>query len=127
MSRKPKADRAPQDAAPAEGAAPPAEAPAPQVKRPGPAFEVRYGRIKAVVWRNESAEHGTWFSVTVSRLYKDEKSGTFKTASSFGRDDLLVAAKALEEAWYWVMAQGHAPANNGNNGSATSAGEDIPF
>lgn len=141
MARKRAATTTPADAeAPdqvaveAQGAAPTeAAATAPAVKKSGPAHEIRFGRIKAVIWKNNSADHGPWYSVTVGRVYKDEKSGTFKTAGSFGRDDLLVAAKALEEAWFWVNAQGNSanaqtqqqPANG--NATASTSDEPIPF
>ena len=35
-----------------------------------PAHEIRYGGIKAVIWRNQTS-NGTMFNVTFARLYKD--------------------------------------------------------
>jgi site-specific DNA-methyltransferase (adenine-specific) len=55
-----------------------------------PVHEIGYGHIKAAIWRNQT-EHGVRHNVTLTRLYrKDEQ---WKTSDSFGRDDLLVAAK----------------------------------
>ncbi|MFO0796122.1 MAG: hypothetical protein U0804_01530 [Gemmataceae bacterium] len=68
--------------------------------------EVRFGRVKAAVWATET-EHGVRFNVTVSRLYKDQDQ-RWKSTDRFGRDDLLVLAKALDRAHSWVseMAKG---------------------
>jgi hypothetical protein len=60
-----------------------------------PVSEVRIGHIKAAIWKNET-ENGTFFNVTLSRLYKDGDS--WKSSDSFGRDDLLLAAKVLSAA-----------------------------
>jgi len=60
-----------------------------------PAVEVRFGNIRAAVWRNE-AEAGPWYNVTFERSYRD---GTeYKSSQSFGRDDLLTLAKVADEA-----------------------------
>lgn len=58
-----------------------------------PAFEIRLGRIKAVVWENET-EKGTRHNVQVSRLYKE--GDEWKSSSSFGRDDLPLVAKVCD-------------------------------
>ena len=63
--------------------------------KPGPVAEIRIGRIKAVIWANEG-DGVTWHTVQVSRLYRDGE--TWKTSYSFGRDDLLTAAKVLDQA-----------------------------
>ena len=57
-----------------------------------PVHEVRLGRIKAAIWENQT-ENGTRHNVTFSRLYKD--ADAWKDSDSFGRDDLLVLAKAV--------------------------------
>ncbi len=43
--------------------------------------------------KNES-NSGTYFNVTISRLYKDSEN--WKRSKSFGRDDLLLAAKVFD-------------------------------
>jgi len=60
-----------------------------------PVSEVRIGHIKAAIWKNET-EGGTFFNVTLTRLYRDGDS--WKSSDSFGRDDLLLAAKVLSAA-----------------------------
>jgi hypothetical protein len=89
------ARRKPPDAPAAEGTTSP-----PGDRKP-PAHEVRIGRVRCTVWENQHETQGTWFSVTFSRSYKDS-SGTWKSAHSFGRDDLLVLAEASRLAFFWV-------------------------
>jgi hypothetical protein len=60
-----------------------------------PVHEVRLGKIKAAVWAND-AQHGTWYNVTVSRLYRDGED--WKSTESFGRDDIPVLIKVLDRA-----------------------------
>jgi len=67
-----------------------------------PAHEIRLGRIKATIWANDTA-NGTRHNVTVSRIYKDGED--WKQSDSFGRDDLPVAAKALDMAHTWIFEQ----------------------
>lgn len=68
-----------------------------------PAHEIRYGGVKAVIWRNATAT-GQMFNVTTARLYKDE-ANNWQDSSSFGLDDLLVLAEALRAAFLWIHAQ----------------------
>lgn len=71
--------------------------------RKPPAYECRMGRIRAVVWKNDGKD-GAWYSVSVTRSYKDGEQN-WKQATSFGRDDLLVVAEAVRTCWLWIMAQ----------------------
>jgi len=68
-----------------------------------PAHEIRFGTIKATIWANETKENGTRYSVTPSRIYK--VGDNWKQTDSFGRDDLLTTAKALELAHAWIFTQ----------------------
>jgi hypothetical protein len=71
-----------------------------------PVHTVRFGTIKAAVWRNEvDAGNASrpMYNVTVARSYKD--GDDWKDASSFGVDDLLVLAKALDAAHTWIHLQ----------------------
>ena len=67
-------------------AAPTAKAP----ERRGPALEVRMGRVRLAAWRNVTTEGQEWYSFVPSRTYKE--GDTWKSAGSFGADDLLVLA-----------------------------------
>ncbi len=68
-----------------------------------PANEIRFGNIKAAVWRNET-EGGVRFSVTFTRIYRD--ADIWRTTDSFGRDDLLIVAKIADQAHTWICSQG---------------------
>ena len=60
---------------------------------PKPISEVRIGRVKATIWRNGTDEQPR-HNVTFSRLYKDDDQ--WKSAQSFGRNDLLALAKVAD-------------------------------
>jgi hypothetical protein len=68
-----------------------------------PVHDVKIGRVKASIWANQTKQ-GTRYSVTIGRLFKPED-GPWKTSPSLDRDDLLAAAKALDSAHSWVIAQ----------------------
>ena len=67
-----------------------------------PVHEVRLGRIKAAIWKNDVQE-GVTFNVTFSRLYKD--GDDWKDSSSFSRDDLLLLGKVADLAHTWIYEQ----------------------
>jgi hypothetical protein len=68
-----------------------------------PVHTIRYGTIRAAIWRN-MVDNGnssrSMYSVTFNRSYKG--GDTWKDSHSFGRDDLLVLAKAADEAHTWI-------------------------
>jgi len=68
-----------------------------------PIHEVRLGSIKAAIWKNQT-ESGTRFNVTLARLYKDGEN--WKSTDSFGRDDLLLLGKVLDQAHTWIFENG---------------------
>jgi hypothetical protein len=71
-----------------------------------PVHVVRFGTVKAAVWRN-MVDMGNasrpMYNVTVSRSYKDGEE--WKDSSSFGPEDLLPLAKALDEAHTFIYEQ----------------------
>jgi len=67
-----------------------------------PVHTVRFGALKAAVWLNETSV-GPIHNVTVSRSYKD--GDAWKDSGSFGYDDLLPLAKALNAAHSWINEQ----------------------
>ena len=67
-----------------------------------PVQVVRYGGIKAAIWRNDTS-NGHMYNVTVARTYKD--GDEWKESGSFGADDLLTLAKALNEAHTIIFAE----------------------
>ena len=67
-----------------------------------PLKRIRFGMVHASVWQNE-ANGKTFYSVTLERAYKE--GDETKYSNSFGRSDLLDAAKALDQAHTWINDQ----------------------
>ncbi len=65
-----------------------------------PVHTIRFGAVKAAVWENQT-QHGPMFNVTVTRSYRDDD-GDWQESSSFGESDLLLLAKALDQAHSWI-------------------------
>ena len=59
-----------------------------------PVDEVRIGRVKATIWRNETEDDRPRYNVVFARLYKD--GDTWLSTPSFGRNDLLLLAKLAD-------------------------------
>ena len=76
-----------------------------------PVHELRMGRIKAAIWENET-QNGTRHNVTVSRLYRDDDG--WKDSTSFGRDDLPLVCKVLDQAHDWIFEQPVESTSNGD-------------
>jgi hypothetical protein len=79
-----------------------------------PAQTIRYGRLKATIWRQES-DKGPWYSVVLARTYRDQ-SGNWQSSGSFGRDDLLLLAKLADQAHSWICRQMAKDAATESNG-----------
>jgi hypothetical protein len=94
-----------------------------QEPRPKPVHEIRLGRIKAAIWRNDT-ETGVRHNVTVSRLYKD--GDAWKRSDSFGREDLPLVAKVADLAHTWIFQQGQTDGPPEGPG-AQPGGDEIPF
>lgn len=69
-----------------------------------PVYKVRLGRITASVWANEGSK-GRFHNVTLVRSYKD--GDEWKESTSFGRDDLLLVGKAVDQCHTWIYEQPH--------------------
>ena len=69
-----------------------------------PIHEIRLGRIKAAIWQNQS-EHGTRFSVAITRIYRKED--RWQSTTSFGRDDLPLVAKVADMTHTWLFENGN--------------------
>jgi hypothetical protein len=72
-----------------------------------PVHTIRYGAVRVAIWRN-MVDHGNasrpMYSATFSRSYKDDQN-QWQESSSFGLDDLLLVAKAADEAHTWIARQ----------------------
>lgn len=76
-------------------------------ERQKPVHEIRLGLVRASIWENKS-EYGVRHNVTLERLYSvklDENRRTWKSTSSFGRDDLLLGAKVFDLAHTWIHSK----------------------
>ena len=69
-----------------------------------PIHSIRFGYIKVNIWFNQT-KSGDRHNVTVTRLYRD--GDLWRESQHFGRDDLLLLAKALDQAHTWIMQQGN--------------------
>lgn len=73
-------------------------------KQNKPVKECRLGRVKAVVWANES-DNGTRFSVQLRRIFKRDGSEEWEQTDSFNRDDLPLVAKVADQAHSFIFEQ----------------------
>ena len=99
-----------------------------EARKQRPAGEIRYGRLRATIWKQES-DKGPWYSVVLTRSYQDAQ-GDWHTSSSFGRDDLLLLAKLCDQAHSWIHRQtvkDAKPTNGPEEDEAQDAPTDIPF
>lgn len=84
-----------------------------------PIHEIRLGYIKAAIWANET-ESGIRYNVKVARLFMD--GDTWKTADSFGRDDLPLLAKVVDLAHTWIFVESQDGITSEPNGSGKRNG-----
>ncbi len=67
-----------------------------------PVHEVRLGKVKAAIWKNET-DNGVRFGVTFTRIYKTDNG--LENSMSFGRDELPLAGKVADMAHTWIYQQ----------------------
>ncbi|MCI0535532.1 MAG: hypothetical protein L0Z50_09900 [Verrucomicrobiales bacterium] len=67
-----------------------------------PVHEVRLGRIKAAIWKNQ-ADQSVRYNATFTRIYLQE--GAWRSTDNFGRDDLLLLANVADQAHSWICEQ----------------------
>jgi hypothetical protein len=60
------------------------------------------GGLSLAIWKHES-DKGPWFSVTLTRSYKQGEE--WKESNSYGFDDLLNLAKMLDQAHTWITEE----------------------
>ena len=66
-----------------------------------PVHTVRIGGVKVAIWKN-STQNGPMYNCTLVRSYKNQQ-GEWAESQSLSRDDLLVAAKALDLAHTFIV------------------------
>ncbi|WP_146601494.1 hypothetical protein [Novipirellula aureliae] len=79
-----------------------------------PVKVIRMGYIKASVWRN-STKAGIRHAVTICRIFKNGDS--WQESTRFGRDDLLLVAKAVELSHHWIYFHSKEEGEGGNDES----------
>ncbi len=67
-----------------------------------PAHKLRSGAIEVAIWA-KTGEKGAFYSVTMSRSYKQGEE--WKKADSFSGDDVIVLSKLLDMASTWILSQ----------------------
>jgi hypothetical protein len=67
-----------------------------------PFKELRSGGIKCVIWQNDGGQYGPVYSTVIVRVYRDEQEN-WRETTSLNRDDLLLAAKLLDQAHTHIM------------------------
>lgn len=68
------------------------------------AHEIKIGRLKLSIWKNEDKEKGDWYSITIKRFYQDAE-GKWHFAHTFGKDDALLVSEMFRQAWFWINQQ----------------------
>src|SRR5262249_46027051 len=77
-----------------------------------PIREFRLGSVRAAVWQNALESGRLMYSVSFSRLYKED--GAWRDSASFGRSELPLVARVAGMALDWIYAQ-----PSGENAQAT--------
>jgi hypothetical protein len=94
-----------------------------QGDRKPPVKEFKLGAVRASIWINQGTQ-GPWYSVTLSRRYLQGQD--WKTASSYGRDNLFAVAEVcrLAAVWCYENPANKAGDNDGHDGEQNGNGED---
>ena len=61
-----------------------------------PAAKINLYPVSAIIWRNPTPK-GVFYAVTFERSYRDD-SGQWQTSSNFNQQELLLLAKAADQA-----------------------------
>ena len=67
-----------------------------------PAHQIRSRSVKAALWKN-TTDKGTFYNITLERLYKDGE--VWKSSSSFGIGDIGDLETVIRQAREWVANQ----------------------
>jgi hypothetical protein len=67
-----------------------------------PIHEIRLGKVKAAIWRNET-EAGVRYSVAIVRIFRTDTG--WESSPSFGRDELPLVAKVADRVHSWIYEQ----------------------
>lgn len=82
-----------------------------------PVAKFKAGQVSSAIWENEvQMPRGTvkMLKATVQRRYKD-KSGAWKSSSSFGRNEIPLAIHCLQKAFEKIIQTQNEEAGTGTN------------
>jgi hypothetical protein len=74
-----------------------------QTQKNKPARKMTLGAVQIAVWLNQTDDGKSYYSVSVSRRYKDGDG--WKDSNSFKPSDLLNLGKAIEMAFDFIASQ----------------------
>jgi hypothetical protein len=74
-----------------------------------PVHEIRLGRVVAAIWENRTEQGDVRHNVTIAKIYKQDEQ--WRETQSFGRDELPLAMKVLDQCHTWIFAQRQQRAN----------------
>jgi hypothetical protein len=73
-----------------------------------PPHEIWRGAIRAAIYTNEASDGSRWYSLVVTRRYKD-KQGLWQDTHSFKVQHLSVLAQVINEAHRWMQENSMTP------------------
>ena len=82
-----------------------------------PTAKFRAGQISAGLWENEIEMKGrtvTILKATVQRRYKDNKTDTWKSSGSFGRNEIPLAIYCLQKCFEKIVETQNEQSDNGS-------------
>jgi hypothetical protein len=66
-----------------------------------PFDEIRIGVVRAAFWKNETSNSSDpWYSLTLSRLYKNQE-GAWQSSGTFRQRDLPSLVKVISDSFLW--------------------------
>ena len=77
--------------------------PMPQASHNKPVHSVRLGQIQGAIWKQSGKNNSVFFSVTISRSYKD--GNEYKNTDFFGAGDLATVAKVADVCLDWILRE----------------------
>lgn len=78
-----------------------------------PVHVIRRKGVKASIFINKSGDN-EFAKVIIQRIYRDD-GGSWKTTTSFGRDDLPLVSLVTERAWEWILDREAEPTGKTTN------------
>ena len=82
-----------------------------------PIHTIRFGLIKACIWRNQT-KVGDRHVVTVVRLFRN--GDVWQESTRFGRDDLPLVSKVTDLAHTWIYQNGGTSDHDGQGHTAST-------